>query len=141
MEFDEIIDGYVKASERYHKERQKQEDIIERAQNKLRIIKDKAPSWINNLLKPLAKEIKKRLKMKAYEIYGPFGLDCETFVYFSNQGKVGNIEITKVDTLVLKVYPQIKNNQFDVVCRDMVTPLPRTIDEIMKLLIPVKHQK
>lgn len=139
MEFNEIVDGYVKASKNYYEKKQKLENTISRAEERLRALKDKAPSWINNLLKPLAKEIKKRLNSmgiatKAYEIYGPFGLDCQTSVYFSSHGKDGDIEITKVKALRLTVYPSLKNNEFDLVCEDMTTPLPRTIDEIIKLL-------
>lgn len=134
MEFNEIVDGYVKASQRYYEKKQKLENTIAKAEEKLRVLKDKAPSWINNLLKPLAKEIKKRLNMKAYDIYGPFGLDCQTSVYFSNHGKDGHIEATKVNALRLTVYPSLKNNEFDLACEDMTTPLPRTIDEIIKLL-------
>lgn len=134
MEFNEIVDGYVKASQRYYEKKQKLENTIAKAEEKLRVLKDKAPSWIKNLLVPLAKEIKKRLNMKAYEIYGPFGVTCETHIYFSNDGKDGDIKITKVNALRLTVYPSLKNNEFDLACEDMTTPLPRTIDEIIKLL-------
>ena len=139
MEFNEIVNSYVKASERYYEKRLELEETIARAESKLREIKDKAPNWINNLVKPLAKEIKKRLGMKAYDIYGPFGLDCEVSIYFSNQGKIGNIPITKVDTLKLTIYPQIRKTEFDLVCADKETLLPRTIDEIMKLLVKSEH--
>lgn len=138
MEFNEIVDGYVKASKNYYEKKQKLENTISRAEEKLRVLKDKAPSWINNLLRPLAKEIKKRLNMKAYDIYGPFGCDCQTSVYFSNHGKDNDIKITKVNALKLTVYPSLKNNGFDLVCDDMSTPLPRTIDEIIKLLKEIK---
>lgn len=134
MEFNEIVEGYVKASQRYYEKKQKLENTISKAEEKLRVLKDKAPSWINNLLIPLAKEIKKRLNMKAYEIYGPFGVTCETHIYFSNYGKDGDIKITKVNALRLTIYPSLKNNEFDLVCEDMTTPLPRTVDEIIKLL-------
>lgn len=134
MEFNEIVDGYVKASKRYYEKKQKLENTISKAEEKLRALKDKAPSWIKNLLIPLAKEIKKRLNMKAYEIYGPFGVTCETHIYFSNYGKDGDIKITKVNALRLSIYPSLKNDEFDLVCEDMTTPLPRNVDEIIKLL-------
>ncbi len=39
------------------------------------------PSWVQTVLIPLANKITERIRL-SYEIYGPFGLSCETSVYF-----------------------------------------------------------
>ena len=157
--FNEIVDNYVNKSNAYYEKRQKLEDKIAKDQERLK--KLKMPSWVNDIIVPLAEEIKSRLDKKAYEIYGPFGCECETSIYFSDYGKDGNIEITKVPTLSLTVRPQWKHN--DIYTRttefkltywtgdktneyakgtigelnglnNVFAPLPTDIDEIIKLL-------
>ena len=67
---------------------------------------------VEGILIPLVKEIQKRCGYEYFEIYGPFGMTCETSVYFSHEGtkqrKVwgdDNIDICKVDTWGLTLTP------------------------------------
>ena len=156
---EEIVDSYVKATNVYYEKRQRYEDTIARYEAKLK--KLKSPSWVRNILVPLAKELKDRLGLKAYEIYGPFGTECATSIYLSNYGKDGNIEITKAETWSITVRLQWGHNEtytqttgFEITYRtgettnryapgtvgyynglnDIYAPLPNTIDEILKLL-------
>lgn len=145
MEFNEIVDGYVKASKNYYEKKQKLENTISRAEERLKRLNKNSPSWVRNLLVPLAKEIKKRLNMKAYDIYGPFGCECETTIYWSNEGKDGNIKICEVETKQLQVYPHWKTDEnfntvgFELEYYELVSrtrkPLPHDINEIIKLIV------
>lgn len=164
--FEEIRDSYVEKTINYYDKCNKLEETISKAQAKLKKLQSNSPSWIQNLLVPLAKELKERLGLKAYEIYGPFGCECETSLYLSNYGKDGNIEITKVNTLSLTVRPHWKHNLtysqvmgFELTYRtgettneyakgtigelnglnDVYAPLPTTIEEIIKLLRLNEH--
>lgn len=157
--FDEIVDDFIKKSNTYYEKRQTLENQIAKCQQKLK--KLKSPSWINNIIVPLAKEIKNRLGKKAYEIYGPFGCECETSIYFADKGKDGDIEITKVPTLSLTVRPHWihdetysrtigfeltywTGNETNEYAKGTIgelnglnyvfAPLPNSIEEIIKLL-------
>lgn len=110
MELTEIVDDYLDKTNKYHEKRQKLEDTIEKKQKELKRLINGSPSWVQNILVPLAKELKKRLGLKAYDIYGPFGCECETTIYLSNDGKDGKIEITKVETYSLTIRPVWKYN-------------------------------
>ena len=155
MEFNEIIDSYVNKTNAYYIQKERLENKILKAQAKLSKLNQSSPSWVKNTLVPLAKEIKKRLRargldIKAYDIYGPFGCECETSIYFSSHGKDGHIEITKVSTLSLTVRPQWKHNDtytrttgfeltYLVNVIEGFKPLPYDIDEIIKLLRQSEH--
>jgi hypothetical protein len=146
MEFNEIVDGYVKASQRYYEKKQKLENTIAKAEEKLKRLNKNSPNWVRNLLVPLAKEIKKRLNMKAYEIYGPFGCECETTIYWANEGKDGCVKICEVETKQLQVYPRWKTDEnfktvgfeleyYDYSVNRIRKPLPHDINEIIKLIV------
>lgn len=150
MEFNEIVDSYVDKTNAYYIQKERLEDKILKAQTKLTKLNNNSPSWVKNILVPLAKEIKKRLKakgldIKAYDIYGPFGCACETSIYFSSHGKDGHIEITKVKTLSVTIRPQWKHNEtytratgfeltYWVNALVGFKPLPYDIDGIIKIL-------
>ena len=59
----------------------KKKKQIERAENSLKRLEKKS-SWISNLLKPIAKAIVEKEGFHSFEILGPFGLTCETSVWF-----------------------------------------------------------
>lgn len=61
----------------------KQEEVIQNKKD--RIYKKLAENSIRGVvLKPLAKAICERMNIKYYEFYGPFGLNAEISIYFSN---------------------------------------------------------
>jgi hypothetical protein len=60
----------------------KKEAQIERAQKLLRRYKEKT-SWVDTLLKPIAKAIiEKEGFISKHQVMGPFGLSCETSLWF-----------------------------------------------------------
>lgn len=152
--FEEIRDSYIGKTINYYTKKNKLEETIDKAQAKLKKLQSKSPSWIQDLFIPLAKELKERLGLKAYDIYGPFGIECETSMYLSDYGKDKDIEITKVNTFSLTVRPHWEGNNFSLTYRtgqttneyakgtigylnglnDIYAPLPNTIEEIIKLL-------
>ena len=155
MTFDELVSSYVKKTNNYYEKKRQLENKIAKEQEKLNKLNNSSPNWIENLIVPLAKEIKQRLRdkgldIKAYEIYGPFGMQNEISIYFSNHGKDGNIEITKVKTLSITIRPQWRHNEnytkatgFELsYCTSLsdngyykdFAPLPNDIDEIIKRL-------
>jgi len=44
------------------------------------------PSWVDNLLQPIATELGKHLPDYRAEILGPFGICCETSIHFYKKG-------------------------------------------------------
>lgn len=94
----EIINNYNQTKNKLKAEKEAIELKIERLEKKLEKIKSKRPYVVQNVLIPLAKEIKARCGFKAFEIYGPFGIASETSIYFANIGKDGDIKICDVET-------------------------------------------
>ena len=94
----EIINNYNDTRNKLMKEKEVIEEKIARLQKKLKKNEDKRPYIIQDVITPLAKLIKSRCGFKAYEIYGPFGISCETSIYFSNVGKDNHIAICDVET-------------------------------------------
>ena len=150
-----IEKAYQKKQDEFLIQKEAIEKKIYRLQAKLKKLEDERPHWIDDELIPLAKELMKRLNMKYYQIYGPFGMNCETTVYMSNK-RVGpledsrfpdesDIEITKVKTLSLTVngnmqyYTGINTEKYAEGTigyyngfNHVYAPLPDSIDEIAK---------
>lgn len=59
----------------------KKKQQIERAEKSLRRLNKKS-SWVENLLNPIAKAIVEKENFYSFEILGPFGLTCETSIWF-----------------------------------------------------------
>lgn len=82
----DIIEQYIALRK---KERDRIEKFDERIENteaylkRLKARRYKLPesSWIDGIVKPLAERLSEMVNMP-YEIYGPFGLSCETSLYF-----------------------------------------------------------
>ena len=91
---------YAKYQEHGAKER-KIEALIAKHQKRLKKLQEKG-GWYQQVLVPLAEALSKELNMP-YDIYGPFGLGCETSVYFFPSGKIG--DIVKEDTYSITVHP------------------------------------
>lgn len=125
----------------------------ERKQRKL----ENEGSDFATIIYPLCEEICRRKNFKYYDIYGPFGMDAQFSLYFSNEGGETfgktRIPITSVPTWSIELAWQNESesgfrywtgerngqyqemsigwlNGFDKVFK----PLPSNIDEIIKLL-------
>jgi hypothetical protein len=59
----------------------KKKKQIERAKNSLSRLENKS-GWVGNLLVPIAKAIVEKEGFHSFEILGPFGLTCETSIWF-----------------------------------------------------------
>lgn len=149
MEYKEIIDNYILQKDTYNNIENRLNDKIEYYENKLEKHKKKYLNWIDGIVIPLAKELSKRFNL-SYEIYGPFGLCCETSIYLKEDK---NKSITEQTTFSITVEPKDLSigelvyrtgertnkypqgsigelNGFDCITK----PMPDTIDEIIKLM-------
>jgi hypothetical protein len=61
---------------------EKKQASIEKLKNQIKKIEEKN-SWINVIIKPMAKELSEILDLPVWEILGPFGLDFETSIHFA----------------------------------------------------------
>lgn len=108
----EIIKNFNEKKIKVEFEQQEIELKIEKLQKRLEKVKSKRPYVVQNVLIPLAKEIKSRCGFKAFEIYGPFGITGETSIYFSNNGKDGDIKICEVETWSLTLQWAYDNHNY-----------------------------
>ena len=139
----------------------------EKLENQKHIIEEKLEKlWkvnksdIKLIYTPLAKAICEKMNLKFYEFYGPFGLNQETSIYFSNystkktkSNKIGicaPIAICEVDTYSLDLvrnddtvdyWTGEQTNEFAKGTlgyyngfNKVREPLPDSLDEIVKLL-------
>ena len=159
MEFKDLLEKHKEMQTLVEKEKEAIEALQkkiawhEKKQRKL----EKRGSFFETVIYPLCEEICRRKNFKYYEIYGPFGMDEQFSLYFSNDGgeTLGKtaIPITKVPTWSIELAWEKENesglrywtgerdgqyqrmsigwlNGFDKVFK----PLPANIDEIIKLL-------
>ena len=49
------------------------------------------PSWVDELLKPIAEEMVKQMPDRYYEILGPFGMDANTSIFFYRKETPGSL--------------------------------------------------
>ena len=111
---------------------------------------------IKLIYKPLAEAICKKMGIKYYTIYGPFGLDNETSIFFSNVSqkpskseKLGlcrPINICNVDTYGLYDLVTRGENEMEIhyaTGEGVRKPLPDNLDDIIKVLrfSPAKEEK
>ena len=130
--------------------------LIESHERAIRKLQDKG-SWIDAVVKPLAREISVRLGPSTelpyhdWKIYGPFGLGNETTIYFFCTEEHN---IVKGETYSLTLHPNFtdaglrltyntgeKNDNYAPGSigwlngfNNVEAPLPDSIEEIMKLL-------
>ena len=152
-----IIKKYGKQKEEYIAKKASINEQISRLEQELEETEHSYINWVDGILIPLAKELMKRKGLKYFEIYGPFGLNCETSVYMANERKgtaingcfgESNIPISDVDTWSLTVHPDMKYRTKKTLNKhpegsigdlngwnDVYEELPDDIDEIVKLLI------
>jgi DNA repair exonuclease SbcCD ATPase subunit len=154
---------YIQTANKVEQKRKELEEKIEKKESQVNKLKNdiekleqrkrklEHPSWIEYLVKPLAKELSKKLNMP-YEIYGPFGLRAEITIYFK---KDKNKSITEQLVKRLTIIPMDLSkaelgyetgrkiegfrchpnsiaalNGFD----NEVLPLPDDIEEILQLI-------
>ena len=151
-----IVKKYDKQKSEYHLKKVSVQEQICKLKQELCEVENSYVGWIDGILIPLTKELMKRKGLKYFEIYGPFGLQCETSIYMSNErtgpsrkGSRGesDIAICDVDTWSLKVHPDMKYRTGKTISRypkgsigelnggnDIYEDLPDDIDEIVKLL-------
>lgn len=83
------------------------ERLIARHKAKLKKLNDKRPGWYDAILTPLADAISADIGMP-YEVYGPFGLSCETSLYFfPTSGR----DITRNETYSITLYPDYDDSR------------------------------
>ena len=85
-----ITDKYAKRLKRYHTRTNNLETEIKELQGKLERLN--YPSWIDEIIKPIAELLVKRMKNRHYEILGPFGMTCETSIHFYINGNKNQLE-------------------------------------------------
>lgn len=125
---------------------------IEKLEMKLKKVQNQYydNGWVDKVANKIAERINEELKTNGFEIYGPFGLDCQTSIYFKDENREEKYAITlfptfREDNLDLEYwtgeyyegYEPISIghlNGFDKVRRT----LPDSIDEIIKILREVK---
>jgi len=156
-----LIDEFNSSKATIKKQIESAESKITRLQAKIKKLESKWPYVIQNVLVPLANEIKSRTGLKYFEIYGPFGVEGETTIYFSNHGRDGDIKICEVETYHITIeYSYNENNELDHLVywtgettnrfpkgtigelnglNNVYAPLPTDIDEIIKLLRHSNH--
>lgn len=60
----------------------KKKESIEKLQRQLEKLQNKN-SWIESIIKPIAKEISKIIEFPVSNVLGPFGLDCNVSIHFA----------------------------------------------------------
>jgi len=90
-----IIETYLKKESFNHSQRLKIEGRIE--QRKAQIVRlqkklDKLGwvSWIDEIIKPIAEMLIKKMPDRYFEIFGPFGMNSETSIHFYKNGVTNN---------------------------------------------------
>lgn len=97
--FQELKQEYISKANKNTDKRKALEEKKRKVEEQLK--KLKWVSAIDDFLIPLAKEICERAKIKYFQIYGPFGLESETSIYFSNQAvKESKSEIFGICALI-----------------------------------------
>ena len=93
MKLRKIIDEYVVKNEEYEAKEGEYQALVEKREKQLEWAKkrqskfgDKYPSWVENLIEPIAKEMVKQMPDRYYKILGPFGLSAETSIHFYKKG-------------------------------------------------------
>ena len=159
----ELYDAYLQKSQ---EERRLNERIIERELQieRLKKKKNNIGGWHANLVHPLAKVLTPLLDCETYEILGPFGLRCETSIWFKKKNSTAKycdyslsltVQCEFFDNREYKrnyCEPPMKNVYllYDTYERDnsyqhgsigelngfnkIEAPLPESIDEIIKLI-------
>lgn len=90
--FQSIVKSYLKKDKIENDERKRINDLIDKKERQIERLKKKKEKleyvyWTEEILKPLAEELKVLLNKKHTEILGPFGLTNRTSIWFWNTKK------------------------------------------------------
>ena len=98
-------------NEKIHKKQQKIDKLLKGVQ-KLNEKKENLnyPNWIDDLVKPLAEELKIKLNAYCYEIFGPFGLRSETSIYLYTREPKNHEESYHVPFYTISLLPRDLKN-------------------------------
>ncbi len=88
----ELIKKYIKKYQIYYTEKDRIEKQIERLNRKLKRLESKYPYWIEEIVKPIAEKLVKKMSDRYYDILGPFGLTCETSIHFYKKSDKENVK-------------------------------------------------
>jgi len=75
-----LVEAWNHNRQLYEEKEERLSASFERAKRRLEKHRASYPDWINSVVKPLAKELAELRGMR-FEIYGPFGIRCETSIY------------------------------------------------------------
>lgn len=98
-----IYAAYSEYNKKYEARKEQLERLIYKHTWALKQLEKRHQGWFDRVLVPLAVAISSELGGLPYEFYGPFGLSCETSVYFF---PTDGHDITKDETYRLTVYPE-----------------------------------
>jgi hypothetical protein len=161
VELADIMAAYIMKRKQHKAKEEKYTALVEKRKKQLEWAEKRAgkhyvksPSWIDELLKPIAEEMEKQMPDRYYEILGPFGMDAVTAIHFYRkelpEGKklIDNncISITFVPfsleegKLGLKDYTKNTHTWAEGTIGEMndmnypTIPMKETIDELMEWL-------
>ena len=80
----ELIKKYQDKYNSYYKEKKNLEKKIEKLEKRKE--KLELPSWIDEVIKPIAEDIVKTMPDRHYNILGPFGIGSRVSIYFYLKG-------------------------------------------------------
>ena len=87
-----IVAAYQVKDKAHDEQRSKIRTTIERRQKQIERLQKKGKKlgyvyWIDEIVKPLAEELRKKLGKKYTDILGPFGINCQTSIFFYDTQK------------------------------------------------------
>lgn len=158
--YQELIEQAETENNRTYELISKKKASVTRLRNQIDKLENKVynyPSWYEVILKPLAFHLSQDLHLP-YEIYGPFGLSCETTIYFRADMQKS---ICDQPVFSLTVYPNFGKTEF---CLEYDTgertnqyaegsigalnggnkrcaPLPETYPEVLELVMKSYMEK
>ena len=103
---------YSEYNKKYEARKEQLQRLIYKHTQALKRLEDQHQGWLDRVLVPLAVAIASELGGLPYEFYGPFGLSCETSVYFF---PTDGHDITKDETYSLTVYPEYREGGYGYV--------------------------
>lgn len=158
--YQELVEKAETENNRTYELISKKKSMVVRLRDQIEKLENRVynyPSWVEVVLKPLAWKLSKDLHLP-YEIYGPFGLSCETSIYLR-----ADMEKSICDQPVycLTVFPDFGKTEF---CLEYDTgertnryaentigalnggnkrcvPLPETYPEVLELVMKSYMEK